>query len=45
MIIVLLEFHYIFIDDIKNYYYVYIFQVFRKLAIYKFYKHILLTKI
>ena len=38
MIFVLLELHYIIIDDIKNHYYVYIFKVFQKLAIYKFYK-------
>ena len=38
MIFVLLKLHYIFIGDIKNHYYVYIFKVFQKLAIYKFYK-------
>ena len=38
MIFILLEFHYIFIGDIINHYYINIFQVFKKLAIYKFYK-------
>ena len=38
MIFVLLKFHYIFIGDIKNHYYICIFYVFKKLAMYKFYK-------
>ena len=35
MILVILEFNYIFIGDMKNHYYIYIFYVFKKLAIYK----------
>ena len=35
MIFVILEFNNIFIGDIKNHYHIYIFYVFKKLAIYK----------
>ena len=38
MIFVILEFNNILIGDIKNPYYIYIFYIFKKLAIYKFCK-------